>query len=181
MLPNFDINSNYYITIAEGGWSPCIEGNNAYNLRPVPGSVLPNCVGFTVGRFNEVLQLNDCIWLGSVNANQMLNLAMSQGLPTGDIAIEGGVICWDNGIDGHCSFIESVIDRHTVIINESGWNYTSGPIVRGGVVNKVNGEWQRAGYTYQGIFYLPGTIVKDYQDTNYYMMWLQKEGKRRWM
>lgn len=47
MYPSFDINSNYYKTIAEGGWSPCIEGNNTYGLRPYTGCTLPNCVGFT--------------------------------------------------------------------------------------------------------------------------------------
>ena len=42
-----DIYSQYYITTAYGGWSPCIEGNNNYGLRPFAGSVLPNCVGYT--------------------------------------------------------------------------------------------------------------------------------------
>lgn len=44
--PAPDINSNYYIRYTYGGWSPCIEGNNAHGLRPFAGSVLPNCSGF---------------------------------------------------------------------------------------------------------------------------------------
>lgn len=132
----------------------------------------------TVGRFNEVQQLGACPWLGSVNANQMLNLAISQGLPTGHKAIEGGVICWDDGIDGHCAFIEQVINSSMVLCNESGWNYTSAPIVRARTVHKVGGKWQLSGYTYQGVFYLPGTKVKG---PDYYMLWLQNEGSILWM
>ena len=46
-IPGLDINGPYYIQTAYGGYSPCIEGNNAHNLRPFAGSVLPNCVGYT--------------------------------------------------------------------------------------------------------------------------------------
>lgn len=45
-MPAPDIYSNYYIMTSYGGWSPCIEGNNAHGLRPFAGSVLPNCSGF---------------------------------------------------------------------------------------------------------------------------------------
>lgn len=46
-ISGMDIYGPYYIQTAYGGYSPCIEGNNAHNLRPFAGSVLPNCVGFT--------------------------------------------------------------------------------------------------------------------------------------
>lgn len=45
-IPQPDIYSNYYIMQSYGGWSPCIQGNNAHGLRPFAGSVLPNCTGF---------------------------------------------------------------------------------------------------------------------------------------
>ena len=158
-----DIYSNYYITIAEGGWSPCIEGNNQYGLRPFPGSVLPNCVGYTVGRFNELLMLGDCTWLGSVDAKYMLGLAIGQGLDYGDEPVVGGVICWDHedpDEEGHCAVIEEIIDEDTVIVSESGWSYASDPIVRTHTRYRVNGEWQFvSGYIYQSIIYPPTSPI----------------------
>lgn len=153
-----DIYSNYYRTIATGGWSPCIEGNNAYGLRPFTGSVLPNCVGYTVGRFNEMLNLGACTWLGNTDAKNQLALAISQGLPAGQDPVVGGVICWDSADNGHCAVIEQVIDNNTVITSESGWNYTTAPVVTTQTRYRINGVWvYQAGYTYQGVIYPPGT------------------------
>lgn len=157
-----DINSNYYIQTAYGGWSPCIEGNNQYGLRPFPGSVLPNCVGYTVGRFNELLNEGACTWLGSVNAKNMLALAISQGLSYGDDPVVGGVVCFDSSGDGHCYVIEQVIDANTVLASESGWNYTTAPVVKSFTRTRSGGAWQyQSGYTYQGIIYPPRSIMAD--------------------
>ena len=115
-----------------------------------------------------------CTWLGSVNANQMLNLAISQGLSYGNDPVVGGVICWDNGGDGHCAVIERVIDANTVETTESGWNYTAAPIVRNETRYRVGGSWvYQAGYTYQGIFYPPHAIAND---NDYYMLFIDEEG-----
>lgn len=154
----YDPNSPYYIQTAYGGYSPCIQGNNAYGLRPFAGSVLPNCVGFIVGAFNERLALGACTWLGSVNARNLLSLAQSQGLPTGNDAVAGGVICWWSADAGHAAFIDSVVDANTVITKESGWTYTTGPIIRTYTRHRTGGAWQfMSGYTYQGVIYPPGT------------------------
>ena len=170
-----DIYSNYYIMTAYGGWSPCIQGNNAYGLRPFTGSVLPNCVGYTVGRFNEILNEGACTWLASVDAKYMLSVAISQGLSYGDDPVVGGVICWDSSVAGHCAVIEEVIDANTVRTSESGWNYTSPPIVTDNYRYRVGGAWQLpwTGYTYQGIFYPPAPAPSN--DIDYYIMWLQGE------
>ncbi len=169
-----DINSNYYIQTAYGGWSPCIEGNNQYGLRPFPGSVLPNCVGYTVGRFNELLHEGACTWLGSVDAKNQLALAISQGLSWGDDPVVGGVVCFDSSADGHCYVIEQVIDNDTVIASESGWNYTTAPVVKTFTRTRSGGVWQyQAGYTYQGIIYPPHAIGSA---EDYYMLFLDEEG-----
>lgn len=169
-----DINSNYYITTAYGGWSPCIQGNNTYGLRPFAGSVLPNCVGYTVGRFNELLHEGACTWLGNTDAKYQLALAISQGLSYGDDPVVGGVICWDSSADGHCQVIEQVIDNDTVIVSESGWNYTSAPIVRTQYTYRVGAAWYYgSGYTYQGIIYPPHNILTLEE---YYMLFLDEEG-----
>lgn len=171
-----DINSNYYIQTAYGGWSPCIQGNNQYGLRPFPGSVLPNCVGYTVGRFNELLNEGACAWLGSVDAKNMLALAISQGLPHGDDPVVGGVVCFDSSADGHCYVIEQVIDNDTVIASESGWNYTAAPVVKTFTRYRSGGAWQyQSGYTYQGIIYPPHAIGSA---EDYYMLFLDEEGFR---
>ena len=171
-----DIYSDYYIMTSYGGWSPCIQGNNAYGLRPFAGSVLPNCVGYTVGRFNEMLNEGACTWLASVNANQMLAEAISEGLSSGDDPQVGGVICWDSPTYGHCAVIEEVIDSYTVRTSESGWNYTSPPIVTDNIRTRTGNSWDPpwSGYVYQGIFYPPHPIVPVTDD--YYMLWLQGEG-----
>lgn len=156
-ISGMDIYGPYYIQASYGGYSPCIEGNNAYGLRPFAGSVLPNCVGFTVGHFNEMLNEGACTWLGNTDAKNQLALAQSQGLNTGDDPVVGGVICWDSADNGHCAVIEQVIDNDTVITSESGSNYTSDPIVTINTRYRVNGAWvYGSGYTYQGVIYPPG-------------------------
>lgn len=172
-----DIYSNYYIMQSYGGWSPCIQGNNAYGLRPFAGSVLPNCVGYTVGRFNEMLNEGYCRWLGNTDARNQLALAQSQGLPTGDDPVVGGVICWWSAENGHCAVIEEVIDANTVRTSESGWSYTHAPIVTSNTRYRVGGAWQfMSGYVYQGVIYPPGYTPGGNGDDDYYIMWLQEEG-----
>lgn len=168
-----DIYGPYYIQRGEwGGYSPCIEGNNAHNLRPFDGSVLPNCVGYIVGRFNEVMDLGDCVWLGSVDAKDMLDLAISQGLKWGNKPVPGGIICWDSDEDGHAAFIEEVIDSTEVITSESGWNYTREPIVRNYTRYRyADGFHYARGYDYQGIIYPPGV---SFSDRDYYIMFMQE-------
>lgn len=153
-----DINSNYYIMTSYGGWSPCIEGNNTYGLRPFPGSVLPNCVGYTTGRFNELLQLGACTYFGNTNADNFLTLGISQGLSYGDDPVVGGVIVWSTSGTGHCAVIEQVIDNDTVVTSESGWNYTTAPVVTTHTRVRSGGAWQYPGGTYQGIVYPPFDI-----------------------
>lgn len=172
-----DIYSNYYIQTAYGGWSPCIQGNNTYGLRPFDGSVLPNCVGYTVGWFNEKLNEGSCRWLGNTDAKNQLALAISQGLSTGDDPRVGGVICWDSADNGHCACIESVIDNDTVITTESGWNYTGPDIITTHTRMRVNGAWvYGSGYTYQGIIYPPRPIW----DPWWLIPILYLRRKRRW-
>lgn len=182
MLPNVDINSNYYITIAEGGWSPCIEGNDAHGLRPFAGSVLPNCVGFVTGRWNELLGLNDCIYLGNTDAKHLYNLAISQGCTAGKYPAEGALMVWnDTNNEGHAAVVETVYSRGLVIANESGWNYTSAPIVRGIVRQRDDGGHNMWGETsasrsFLGFVYLPGTAAPKYDDDAWYLYFHHFEG-----
>lgn len=140
-MPIIDIYSNYYIQTSHGGWSPCIEGNSAHGLLPFAGSVLPNCVGFVVGRFNENMGLNACTYLGSVNANELMQYCVSQGLASGNTPAIGAVMVWDDGIEGHACIVENVNSPTSIDYSESGYNYSVPPIVRTGTRNKGNGNW----------------------------------------
>ena len=164
----YDPNSPYYIQRAYGGYSPCIQGNSEHGLRPFTGSVLPNCVGFIVGAYNEYQNRGDCDLLQSTNAKNLINVARAQGLPTGNDPVVGGVICWSSSGAGHAAFIHSIVSSSEVVTKESGWNYDTAPIIRTINRHKSGGAWiYKSGYTYQGIIYpigtppTPGVITDD--------------------
>lgn len=124
-----------------------------------------------------------CRWLGNTDARNQLALAQSQGLQTGDDPVVGGVICWWSENAGHCAVIEEIVNQNEVICTESGWSYSSAPIVRTYTHYRVNGAWQHiiSGYTYQGIIYPPYTPSGGGSDDDYYMLWLQNERlKKKW-
>lgn len=156
-----NINSNYYIQIAYGGWSPCIEGNNAYGLLPFAGSVLPNCTGYCTGRWNELLQTGDCRWLGSVAGKDLYALALAQGCIPSNVPQVGALMVWDDpNDDGHGAIVEVVYSNDDVEASESGYNYTTGPIVRTYRRQRGNdGLWgeTKQDRTFRGFVLLPGT------------------------
>ena len=151
MAKAVDIKSKYYITKPYGGWSPCIQGNTRFALRPFEGSVLPNCVGYAVGRFNELAGVGSCKYLGNRNARELYELGISQGLAGGSAPRAGGLIVWDTSGAGHCAIIEKVVNEHNVLTSESGWNYTTKPIVR----EIVRTDLKYPGGALIGIIYQP--------------------------
>ena len=151
----YDINSKYYIRKAEGGWSPCIEGNNAYGLRPFPGSVLPNCVGWATGRMNEKQNVGSCKYLGNRNAKEFVIFAKQQGLKMGNDPAEGACMVWGGSREGHVAIVEQVIDNDTVITSESGWSYRAKPVVRELTRKRGSGSWGQ-GYEFLCFIYAPG-------------------------
>lgn len=151
-----DIYSPYYIQRVFGGYSPCIEGNNANGLLPFPGSVLPNCVGWATGRFNEIMGLNACTYLGSTDAMYFMQFCASQGLQSGMTPAVGACMVWDdaNGEGGHVAIVEQVLSNTSVYDSESHWNATSPPLVEYRTRNYGNGNWGYGG-TFLGFIYLP--------------------------
>ena len=152
---DIDIKSKYYIRKSAGGYSPCIEGNGAYGLRPFPGSVLPNCVGFATGRFNEKLELGSCKYLGNRNAKEFVIFAQQQGLKMGSDPAEGACMVWGGSREGHVAIVEQVIDNDTVITSESGWSYRAKPIVRELTRKRGSGSWGQS-YEFLCFIYAPG-------------------------
>ena len=151
-----DIYSPYYIQRYYGGYSPCVEGNPDHGLLPFPGSVLPNCVGWAVGRFNEIMGLNACVYLGSTDAMYFMQYVSSQGLQYGMTPQAGSCMVWDDahGEGGHVAIVEEVYSTNSVYTSESGWNYVNPPVVRNEIRNIGNGNWGYGG-TFLGFIYLP--------------------------
>lgn len=79
-----------------------------------------------------------------------------QGLDTGTDPQPGAAIVWKNSGDGHVAIVEQVIDANTIVISQSGWDYTAPPIVRT-VTRGINGgSWHPdPDYIFQGFIYPP--------------------------
>lgn len=149
---SYDIYDKHFIRKANGGYSPCILGNNAYKLRPFDGSVLPNCVSWATGRYNILAGEKDsCKYLGNRNAKEFTIFAEQQKLATGQIPQVGACMVWGGNGDGHVAIVEKVIDNDTVETSESGWNYRAEPIVRTLTRKRGNGNW---GQSYQFLTFI---------------------------
>lgn len=150
----FNIRSPYYITKSYGGLSPCIQGNNAYGLRPFPGSVLVNCVGWASGRYNQLIfgdETPQFKYLGNRNAVDFTKFCDAQGLKCGNTPVKGACMVWGHG-EGHVAIVEEVIDNDTVKTSESGWSYRTTPLVRN--LTRKRGKDGRWGYSYDFITFI---------------------------
>ena len=148
-----DQKNKYYLK-QPAGWNPCILGNP--NNRLYPMSVLANCVGYAVGRFNEVIQEGKCRYLGSKNPGGFIPLAKKQGLDTGDVVRPGCIVVMlksDND-NGHVIFIEK-ISGGSYYSSESGWSYPKGQYVHNRWIKKANNFGMSSEYHFAGCIYNP--------------------------
>lgn len=125
------------------GLNPCIRGNPTwqakYNLPSV--SVLPNCVGYAVGRFNEIIGEGACNYLcwnsGAPNAKEFIKQFGTNGPPSAPKCTYsttpqlGACIVWD-GIPestcGHVAIVEEIsADGETIKVSHSGWGSSGDP------------------------------------------------------
>ena len=153
----YDIHDKHFIRKVNGGYSPCIPGNDAYGLRPFTGSVLPNCVGHAVAAYNiHAGESKSCKYLGNVNAKEFVKFIQTQNLPHGDTPKVGACMVWGGSDDGHVASVEEVIDNDTVSTSESGWNYRAAPVIRYMTRKRGNGNWGQ-NYEFLTFIYQPGT------------------------
>ena len=148
----YDIRDKHFIRKQNGGYSPCVPGNNQYGLRPFEGSVLPNCVGAATAIYNiKAGEKDSCKYLGNRNAVDFVKFVDQQGLKSGQDPVEGACMVWGHG-EGHVAVVDKVIDNDTVITVESGWSYRAKPILRE-ITRKrgANGRW---GYTYEFLMFI---------------------------
>lgn len=149
---NYDIHDKHFIRKVNGGYSPCILGNDKYGLLPFEGSVLPNCVGAACAIYNiKAGETNSCKWLGNRNAVDFVKFVDLQGLKSGQDPMEGACMVWGHG-EGHVAVVDKVIDNDTVITVESGWNYRAKPILR--EVTRKRGDNGRWGYSYEFLMFI---------------------------
>ena len=148
---NDEIKKKYYITKAKGGWSPCIPGNPKSGIVPFAGSVLPNCVGWATGRFNVLLGLNECKYLGNMNAVDFPKWTGAQNLSYGQTPKPGACMVWGGG-EGHVAIVEEVISDTEVITSESGWSYRANPVVRD--IRRKKGDNGRWGYSHDFLMFI---------------------------
>lgn len=167
----YDIHNRYFIRKVNGGLSPCIPGNDQYGLRPFTGSVLPNCVSWATGRFNQKIFGDgpeaQCKYLGNKNAVDFTSWPALQGLNWGTKPAVGACMVWGHN-EGHVAIVEEVISDEEVITSESGWSYRSQPIVR--EIRRKKGSNGRWGYSYDFLMfiYAPGSEPPKPDEPIYY-------------
>lgn len=146
--------NKYYVTKSNGGWSDAIKGS------PTDANcdVLPNCVGYAYGRFNEIGGYGYCKYLRPVNAENFMQYKGS--LEVGQTPKVGACMVWQRGGTlsnsdgaGHVAIVEKVISSTQVMTSESAYGgkafYTQNR-------SKGSGNWGMAsGYTFLGFIYNP--------------------------
>lgn len=153
---SIDIKSKYYIQKSKGGYNPCIKGNDKYMPPLCSGSVLPNCVGYATGRYNQRLNIGSCKYLGNADAKNFLSFAKKQGLKTGSKPEVGACMVWSSSGAGHVAIVEKVKSSTEVVTSESGWSYKTAYYTAAKTRKKGSGGWgQSSSYKFLGFIYPP--------------------------
>lgn len=160
--------NKYYIRNVNGGWSPCIQGSSPTDPDC---NVLPNCVGYAVGRFSEIGGYGYCKYFANVNAENFMQY--KGNLETGQTPKLGACMVWQSGATlsgadgcGHVAIVERVISDTEVLTSESVWG---GSAFRNVVRKKgSDGRWgMGSNYKFLGFIYNPAPCCQgDDTDTD---------------
>lgn len=148
--------NKYYIRKASGGWSPAIKGSPTDK----DCDVLSNCVGYAVGRFNEIGGYGCCKYLKAVNAENFIQYKDAE-LEVGQTPKLGACAVWRKGATlsgsdgaGHVAIVEKVISDTEIVTSESGWGSSTPFWTK--TRQKGGGNWGAGtGYTFIGFIYNP--------------------------
>jgi len=148
--------NKYYIRKASGGWSPAIKGSPTDK----DCDVLSNCVGYAVGRFNEIGGYGCCKYLKAVNAENFIQYKDAE-LEVGQTPKLGACAVWRKGATlsgsdgaGHVAIVEKVISDTEIVTSESGWGSSTPFWTK--TRQKGSGNWGAGtGYTFIGFIYNP--------------------------
>lgn len=147
--------NKYYITRSAGGWSDAVKGSPTDKAC----NVLHNCVGYAVGRFNEIGGYGCCKYLRPVNAENFMQYKGS--LETGMEPRLGACMVWQRGATlkgadgaGHVAIVEKILGPTEIVTSESGYG-ASKPFWTQNRI-KGNGNWGQGGaYKFLGFIYNP--------------------------
>lgn len=149
--------NKYYNTKSNGGYSDAIKGNSKH--RDAGCDVLPNCVGYAYGRFNEIGEYGCCKYLRPTNAENFiqyrgkLKYGMEPKVGSCMVWQKGDTLSGDDGA-GHVAIVEKVIGPGEVYTSESGWS-SSKPFWNQ-IRRKGDGNWgQNNKYKFLGFIYNP--------------------------
>jgi hypothetical protein len=156
----------YYNTKVNGGISTAIKGS------PVDPDcdVLSNCVGYALGRFNEIGGYGAIKYLKSVNAENFMDNKGS--CKSGMTPKLGACIVWQKGDilsgsygAGHVAIVEQIISDTKIVTSESGWGSSTPFWTK--TRSKGDGNWGGgSGYKFLGFIYNPavpdGTVDLKY-------------------
>lgn len=124
--PLLYVNTGYKTPKGQGK-NPCILGNKGKTKdgikMPFSGSVLPNCVGYVVGRTSEGCGETSC-HLNSMDAYKFWT-SQPSGWTKTQIPSVGAVAVWGKGTGsayGHVAVVERVESNSVVWISESNWS-----------------------------------------------------------
>lgn len=138
--------SYWWTQTAYGGVSPCIQGNGSAG-RPFDGCTLPNCVGWSWGRFQELQDEIDPR-LPAIDAGLWYPAAEAAGMDVGQEPKLGAVACFG---DGHVCNVEFIADDGSYIeCSESDW---SGPLFSYRTRYRVNNWVWGTAANFQGFIY----------------------------
>lgn len=152
--------NKYYIRKASGGYNGAIKGSPTDSEC----DVLANCVGYAVGRFNEIGSWGSCKYLSPVNAENFIQykgeLEVSQTPQIGACMVwqKGATLTGSDGA-GHVAIVEKVVSATEVITSESG--YGSKPFWTQTRKKGSDGNWgQGSGYKFLGFILNPAPCCK---------------------
>ena len=145
---------NKYYLQRPHGYNPCILGNP--QNRQYPYSVLADCTGACVGRFNELRGRDNCDLLGNAYPGYMLTLANRQGLEIWDKPAIGGVIVMlkSDNLNGHVISVEK-INGGLIYTFESGWSYPKGKYIANRQISKASNWGMSSAYRWAGCIVNP--------------------------
>lgn len=146
----------YYNTIKSGGFNPCILGNNDRGQRVKGLNVLPNCVSYATGRFNqiyhEIMGGSGCEYLGNTNACNFVTQARKQGLQIATRPVVGGCMVWSGGTGGygHVAIVELDLGNRFLTSESEYYGKAFTIYQRFGDNWRSGCYWMGSSYTYLG-------------------------------
>ena len=139
----------YYTRTGSGGLNPCIQGDP----EAWPGSALANCVGYTTGRWYEIMDQNP----GLCPYDAKYWWSYNDGYQRGSEPKLGAIICFDSSNAGHVAVVESISpDLNSITTSNSAYQQT---IYYNQTLYRSNAWTWNSAFTFQGFIYLPDSVV----------------------